>query len=252
MRKVRGGGVAVVAATVAVSAVALTGCGSRTVAAKGDTKKDTKAAATYDSLEELPEKLGNDGTTIVVGDQSAPVVVHLYEDPRCPVCEQFESTGGGLSVQGTMMQGQTRTEYTFASFLDDRLGGSGSKKAVNALRAALDAGKFAEYHHVLYANQPEESVDGFTTARLLELAREVDGLRSPAFDSAVRTMKYRDFVSASEDAYERAEVPGTPTAEINGVQLGYRMQAALFDPEMFRLLVGEIAADPERWQKQPF
>ncbi|GAA5016690.1 hypothetical protein GCM10023335_42640 [Streptomyces siamensis] len=51
-----------------------------------------------------------------------------------------------------------------ASFLDDRVGGSGSKRAVNALRAALEEGKFVEYHEVLYANQPEESVDGCTDA----------------------------------------------------------------------------------------
>lgn len=90
------------------------------------------------------------------------------------------------------------TEYTLGSFLDDRVGGSGSKKAVNALRAALEAGKFAEYHEVLYAHQPEEAVDGFTDAYLLELAGQVDGLRGPAFDSAVKSMKYRAFVTASE------------------------------------------------------
>lgn len=78
-----------------------------------------------------------------------------------------------------MLDRRTRTEYTMASFLDDRLGGGGSKKAVNALRAALGEGKFVEYHEVLYANQPEESVDGYTTTALLDLAGEVEGLRDP-------------------------------------------------------------------------
>lgn len=57
-----------------------------------------------------------------------------------------------------------------ASFLDPRLGGSGSKKAVNALRAALEERKFADCHVVLCQNQPPEKVDGFTDPRLLQLA----------------------------------------------------------------------------------
>ncbi|MFF1678245.1 hypothetical protein ACFVYG_19675 [Streptomyces sp. NPDC058256] len=51
---------------------------------------------------------------------------------------------------------------------------------------------------MLYQNQPEEVVDGFTEAYLLELVGEVDGLRGQAFHSAVKTMKYRDFVTKSE------------------------------------------------------
>lgn len=61
-----------------------------------------------------------------------------------------------------MLDRTATAQYTLASFLDDGVGGSGSKKAVNALRAALKEGKFLEYHEVLYLNQPEESVDGYT------------------------------------------------------------------------------------------
>jgi hypothetical protein len=103
-----------------------------------------------------------------------------------------------------MLDRRTRTEYTLASFLDDRAGGRGSKKAVNALRAALERGKFVEYHEVLRAHQPEESTDGYTDACLLELAGKVKGLRSPEFNAAVKNMKYRSFVTASQKAYERA------------------------------------------------
>jgi hypothetical protein len=80
----------------------------------------------------LPEALGSDGTTITVGDPDAETRVQLYEDPRCPVCEEFETTGGGPRLQEAMLDHRVRTEYTLASFLDDRLGGSGSKKAVKS------------------------------------------------------------------------------------------------------------------------
>lgn len=200
------------------------------------------------------KKLGRDGVTIIVGDPRAAVTVHLYEDPRCPVCEEFETTGGGPGLRGATTRRETKTEYTLASFIDDRVGGSGSKKAVNALRAALEVGKFAEYQEVLYANQPAETVDGFTDARLLELADQVDGLRSPAFDSAVRTLKYRAFATASEKAYEHAggkaepEGPGTPTAVINGVRIPVRYNGVLFDASVFGKLLEQIRDNPEGWK----
>ncbi|MFI2635111.1 DsbA family protein [Streptomyces collinus] len=122
--------------------------------------------------------------------------MHLYEDPRCPYCEQFETSGGGPQLRKALVDRRATARYTLASFVDDRAGGSGSKKAVNALRAALEEGKFVEFHEVLYLYQPEESVDGYTDAYLLKLAGEVEGLRSPAFDAAVKSMKYRAFVTS--------------------------------------------------------
>ncbi|WP_037869439.1 DsbA family protein [Streptomyces sp. SPB074] len=164
----------------------------------------------------VPERLDADGTTIHVGRKGATGTMHLYEDPRCPVCKVFEGSPGARVLRDSTERGYVSTDYTLASFLDDGLGGGGSKRAVNALRAALEEGHFAAYHEVLYAHQPEESVDGFTTARLLALASKVEGLRGPAFDKAVRTMRYADFVAASEAAMERDGIRGTPSFVLDG------------------------------------
>ncbi|MFE1290228.1 DsbA family protein [Streptomyces sp. NPDC058751] len=209
----------------------------------------------FENAEQLPEKLGKDGTTILVGDPDANVTVHLYEDPRCPVCKEFETTGGSPQLRQAMLARRATAEYTLASFLDDRLGGSGSKKAVNALRAALEKGRFVEYHEVLYANQPEESLDEFTDARLLELADQVQGLRGPEFDAAVKTMKYRSFVTASEKAYERAggakdpQGPGTPTAVINDRRIPDEYNGLLFDGGTFAELLRGIHDSPWEWEQ---
>ncbi|MEI5524163.1 thioredoxin domain-containing protein [Streptomyces brasiliscabiei] len=220
-------------------ALLLGGCGER--AARAERKP------AYGDLRELPEELDADGTTIRVGDPDAPVTLRLYEDLRCPVCEEFERTGGPAARQRTLGRSVV-TEYTLASFLDDRLGGSGSKKAVNALRAALEEDKFAEYHAVLYENQPEEIIDGFTDAYLLELAAEVEGLRGPAFDSAVRTMKYRDFVARSEKAFERV-ASGTPTAVINGNGIREAYAGVLYEEAAFGRLLDAVETDPEGWEE---
>jgi protein-disulfide isomerase len=234
----------VAAVLVVVSAVALSACGGRA------TTRDGKVA--YSGLEGVPEALAPDGTTIRVGDPEALVTLHLYEDPRCPFCEEFELTGGGPAAHDLTVRRSVRTDYTLASFLDDRLGGGGSKRAVNALRASLEEGKFAEYHAVLYKNQPEESVDGFTDAKLLDLAGQVKGLRGPAFDSAIKTMKYRDFVVRSQKAYESAggddpRGPGTPTAVINGIRVREEYAGILYDQYLFGGLLNEIERNPEAW-----
>jgi protein-disulfide isomerase len=239
---VRGGRWAVVCAT---AVLMLTGCGQRHV--------PPEPKAPYGGVEKLPESLEADGTTITVGDPKAAVTVHLYEDPRCPYCEEFETTGGGPELREATVRREVKTEYTLASFLDDRVGGSGSKKAVNALRAALAKGKFAEYHEVLYANQPDEAVDGYTDAYLLKLAEQVEGLRGPEFDQAVKSMKYRTFVTASEEAYERAggekepEGPGTPTAVINDKRIPLEYNGLLLDRTAFADLLQQIHTAPWKW-----
>nr|WP_256333689.1 thioredoxin domain-containing protein [Streptomyces sp. cf386] len=222
----------------------MVGCGQR----------EAQYGPDFASAEVLPERLGADGITISVGDPDAPVKVHLYEDPRCPYCEEFETTGGGPQLREAMLDRWARAEYTLASFLDDRVGGTGSKKAVNALRAALEEGKFVEYHEVLYANQPEESIDGYTDAYLLRLADKVEGLRGPEFDAAVRSMKYRGFVTASQKAYEKAggakepEGPGTPTAVINDKRIPLQYNAILLESDSFAELLQQIYDKPGEWE----
>ncbi|MYW13708.1 thioredoxin domain-containing protein [Streptomyces sp. SID2563] len=209
-------------------------------------------AVTYRSPEELPERRDADGTTIEVGNPKARSTVQVYEDPRCPVVEEFERTGA-TALQALLLEGKVRAKYTFASFKDDRLGGDGSKRAVNALRAASEKGMFVEYHAVLFAHQVDvESSGGFTTARLLELAREVPGLRDDAFDQAVKTMKYQSFVTASQRAYEHTGDdpigPGTPTVIVNGHAIDGSLFAVNFDAKVFGLMVRDLQARPSAWE----
>jgi hypothetical protein len=111
-----------------------------------------------------------------------------------------------------------------------------------------------EFHEVLYFYQPEESVDGYTDAYLLKLAGEVEGLRSPAFDAAVKSMKYRAFVTASQKAYERAggtaepEGPGTPTAVINDKRIPSELGEVLLDGTLFAQLLAQIHTNPLEWE----
>ncbi|MGW4562319.1 thioredoxin domain-containing protein [Streptomyces sp. NPDC004561] len=231
-----------------VLGAAVVGCGPRHPVAAAGGGQQTPGKAVYAKSADVPEQVEPDGTSILVGDPQARVTVHLYEDPRCPYCKEFETSGGGPVLTKWILRRKVKVEYTMASFLDGRLGGSGSKKAVNALRAAVEEGKFAEYHAVLYQNQPSEEVDGFTDARLRQLASKVKGLRSPSFDTAVKSMRYRDFVDASEKVFATAghynghAGPGTPTAEVNGYRIPVEYSGLLYKADLFDRYLARVVA----------
>ncbi|MFE6758678.1 DsbA family protein [Streptomyces sp. NPDC057684] len=220
----------------ALSGVLAVGCGRGS--SGGGATVDKKKPEGYASSGQLPEHLAADGTTVVIGSARADTVVRVYEDLRCPVCGEFEEDGGAGALRKMTLDGEVRTEYTLASFLDDRLGGKGSKKAANALRAALEQGKFVEYHDLLFQEQPEEAVDGYTDAFLLRMASHVEGLRGAEFDAAVKGMKYRSFVTASEKAFEADQAPGTPAFAVNGTLLEEDRSNLMFDPKYVPLVVG--------------
>ncbi|GGU65748.1 DsbA family protein [Streptomyces lavendofoliae] len=179
---------------------------------------------------ELPERLDTQTMAVIVGDPSARTTVTVFEDPRCVMSREFETSGSGAHLVELAQQRKIAIEYRFATFIDDKQGGTGSKKAVAALGAALDAGKFTELHGLLYTNQPSsETVDGFTDDRLLSIASKIPGLRGTAFDQAVRNSSDNDFVTGAEEAHARAGSPATPTILVNGQPLSVAMADAIYD-----------------------
>ncbi|MFI6645771.1 DsbA family protein [Streptomyces sp. NPDC050504] len=231
-----------------LAALVVSGCSApEQPPAEEESAAGARGSAAYTGLAEVPARLEGDGTTIVAGDPAAETTVRVLEDPRCPVVEEFEATGA-TALRTRTLNRATAVRYTFASFKDQRLGGDGSKRAVNALRAALEAGHFAEYHALLFARQTRiEAAGGFTTTALLKLADDVPGLRGAAFDSAVRTMKYQSFVTASQKAYDADDGPaplgpGTPTVYLNGNMIEDDSDAWpwVFDQRLF----GELLDSP--------
>jgi protein-disulfide isomerase len=212
-RQVTVGGSAVAAVGVAAGiAVAVGGGGgSGSVAASNLPLKVPAAAAASDKS----------GTVITYGDKNAKNTLTLYEDPRCPFCAEFEHANGN-TVKHLADEGKFKVEFHMATFLDDALGGKGSKTALNALGAAAQEGpaKFLALHKVLYDNHPDEHNDAFASnSHLLSLASKVPGLRTPAFDHAVKHMTYQPWVNKVTKAFNDSGVQGTPTVMLNGKTL---------------------------------
>jgi protein-disulfide isomerase len=159
-----------------------------------------------------------DGTTILVGDPAAPHSVTVEEDPRCPVCKQFEQANDAKLI-ALATAGKVSLRYVLASFIDNNSGGYGSHRAVNALRASVQENRFPAYHKLLFDHQPPESTDGFTTPVLLSLAHQVPGLVSTPFQTAVTSNRYVAFANRAESAFLAAGATGTPTVKIDGTTL---------------------------------
>ncbi|MFD9126561.1 thioredoxin domain-containing protein [Kitasatospora sp. NPDC059571] len=164
---------------------------------------------------------GGDGTTVVYGKADAPHTLQVYEDFRCPICHEFE-TSAGQAVQQLADDGTYKIEYHLASFLDGNLGGKGSRTALAAAGAALDQGvdQFKKFHDVLYANQPAETTDGFGDVNhLLDLAGKVPGLKTAAFTKAVTEGTYQPWAAKVSKAFDASGVSGTPTVMLDGKAL---------------------------------
>ncbi|WP_371672106.1 DsbA family protein [Streptomyces sp. NBC_00289] len=189
-----------------------------------ESQKDDKVVAPANTT-------GTDGTTVVIGKSSAKKTLKVYEDPRCPVCAQFEQTVGS-TVQKDIDDGKFKIQYIGGTFLDgDSLGkgqigsrGEGSKNAMSAMGAALNVSDeaFLEYKTALYSTKyhPEETDDKFKSDDyLIKVANTVSALKdNKTFQNAVTSGTYDAWALAMSKTFDTNKdgVTGTPSFVMNG------------------------------------
>ncbi|MFH9660019.1 DsbA family protein [Streptomyces sp. NPDC017248] len=159
---------------------------------------------------------GKDSLALPVGKDGAGSTLTVWEDFRCPACQAFEVAYRPVLHELTDA-GKLRIEYHLVRLIDGNLGGTGSLRAANAAACAQDAGKFRDYHDVLFANQPKETDDAFAdNGRLTGLAGKVKGLDTPAFRSCVDKGTHDGWVEKSHQAFRTGGFNGTPTVLLGG------------------------------------
>ncbi|MFC8535089.1 thioredoxin domain-containing protein [Streptomyces sp. NPDC057249] len=174
---------------------------------------------------------GENGTTVVIGKDSAKKTLKLYEDSRCPICASFEQTIGS-TIAKDVEDGKYKIQYIGASFIDgDSLGdgvigsnGEGSKNALSALGAALNVSTdaFLEYKSALYSAEfhPEESDDKFKDdSYLIKVADSVKELKgNKEFQKAVEDGTYDAWALKMSKSFDenKDDVTGTPTLVMDG------------------------------------
>lgn len=154
---------------------------------------------------------GKDSLAIPVGKDSAKARLTVWEDFRCPACKSFEEAYSPV-IHELTDAGQLRVEYRLVTLIDGNMGGTGSRNAANAAACAQDAGRFTDYHDVLFRNQPPETDDAFAkNDKLIELAGKVDGLDNESFRTCVEDGTHNSWVVKSNEAFQKAGLQGTPS-----------------------------------------
>ncbi|MEU0597619.1 DsbA family protein [Streptomyces sp. NPDC006393] len=167
---------------------------------------------------------GADGTTVVIGKSTAKKTLVIYEDPRCPVCAQFEQTVGE-TVKKDIDDGKFKLQYVGATFLDKNLPGEGSRNALSALGAALNVSPeaFLEYKAAMYSAKwhPEETDDKLKDdAYLIKIADTVPALKgNAAFQKAVKDGTYDRWALEESKIFDKDGIQGTPTLKMDGKTL---------------------------------
>ena len=194
-----------------------------------DTAKDAKVVAPANTT-------GTNGTTVVLGKSTAKKTLKLYEDPRCPVCAQFEQTVGPTLKQD-FDAGKFKIQYIGGTFLDGdtddngkiEIGsrGEGSKNAMSAMGAALNVSPaaFLEYKTALYSANyhPDEAEDTFKSDDyLIKVANTVAVLKNNTkFQTAVKNGRYDAWALAMSETFNTNKdgVNGTPSLVVDGKKL---------------------------------
>ncbi|MGW4278153.1 DsbA family protein [Streptomyces seoulensis] len=211
----------IVAASVVVVLAAAGGIGYAVVQANKPSGWD---AAKSKPLVKPAHTTGENGTTVVIGKSTAKKTLTVYEDPRCPVCAQFEQAVGS-TVKKDVDDGKFKLQYVGATFLDKNLPGVGSKNALSALGAALNVSPeaFVEFKSAMYSTKwhPEETDDKFKDdAYLLKIADTVPALKgNAAFQKAVKEGTYDRWALEEAKIFDKDGISGTPTLKMDGKTL---------------------------------
>jgi len=140
------------------------------------------------------------------GGPSPQVEVVVFSDPRCPYCRQLAREVEPKLIE----QFGDKLALTYRHFA---VLGEESQRAAVALDCAGQAGKFWEYHALVYQ---DEAAPAFSRERLAGWAREV-GLDETNFAACLDAPSRQ--VEVDFQVGEALRVRGTPTTFVGGVRM---------------------------------
>ena len=153
-------------------------------------------------------------------------VLAVWEDFQCPYCAQLEQISGS-GIRALADAGKISLVWRPTVFLDGNPASQSGPNPNSSVRStmawgcAIDAGKGAQYHERLFAQQPATEGTGWTDAQLLTFASDVgiSGANLDTFKACYSSKKYESWVKNSYSAFESEGVAGTPAGYLNGVEL---------------------------------
>lgn len=163
----------------------------------------------------LPAGATAEGDGVVIGQ--GPVRVDAFIDFLCPYCRRFELSSG-QALARLVADGQISLVYHPMNFLDDASTTRYSTRAAAASGCAADQGRFAEFAHELFVNQPPEGGPGLSDSELTALGSSI-GLADTGtakFTACVSDSPYLDWAPYVTARAVALGVEATPTVLVAG------------------------------------
>lgn len=159
----------------------------------------------------LPRRVTTEGGGVAYGPAGTPVL-DVYEDFQCPACKSLEQASG-QTIRDLARGGDARVVFYPMSFL-----GPESDRASAATGCAADAGRYLEYHRVLFENQPAEQTGGYTIEDLVAFGGQagISAADREQFESCVREGTYTGWADDLDGQAADAGVTRTPTLVLEG------------------------------------
>src|SRR5580704_17836993 len=160
----------------------------------------------------VPAGATREGDGVVVGD--GPVPVEAFIDFQCPYCRRFE-LASGPALAAMVADHRISLVYHPMNFLDQASTTRYSTRAAAASGCAADEGRFLEYAHALFADQPPEGGPGLDNAELAAIGQSV-GLPGAAFTACLADAHYLDWPPYVTARAVALGVEATPTVLVAG------------------------------------
>jgi protein-disulfide isomerase len=172
-----------------------------------------QAARTPNAPSPQPVSIANG---VELGRSGARVTIELYEDPLCADCKAFVETAGP-QLQTWLDSSTAKIKYYVVSYLNGQSPTKYPSRAAAAMYCAADAGRFREYHDIVFGDQPTPGADITDDELIADGPRVgITGAQQTAFAQCVKSGKYADFVAKISDRANQDGIFATPTLLVDG------------------------------------
>ncbi|GAB3038146.1 thioredoxin domain-containing protein [Parafrigoribacterium mesophilum] len=188
--------------------------------------------------------------------------IRVYIDYLCPICGAFEAANAP-QIKKLVESGVATLEIHPIAILDRAsMGTQYSTRAANAMACVTNYSPDSafDYSAILFKNQPEESTEGLTNQKLIDLAKQAKVTGQSSIAKCINDAKFKNWVAASTARALSGPIPnsdiekvaGTPTVLVNGQNYKYTTDASgAFNPEEFSNFLLKVAGDNYTQEPSP-
>ena len=146
----------------------------------------------------------------VLGEQTAGVVLTMWEDFQCPFCKKANDSVVARIVQDYVNTGKVQLHFRHFTIL-----GQESVWAAEAAECAAEQNRFWDYEEELFNRQRGENVGTFKKDKLKDAAAAI-GLDTDSFNTCLDTDRYKDDVQKELAEGKKLGVDSTPSFILEG------------------------------------